>query len=37
MKILLVSVFEGGFQPQTIATAAGALSEIGVEIDALDV
>ncbi|PAK33584.1 radical SAM protein, partial [Bacillus licheniformis] len=36
MKTLLVSNFEGGFQPHTVATAATALIKAGVEVSVLD-
>jgi len=36
LKTLLVSNFEGGFQPHTVATAATALIKAGVEVSVLD-
>ncbi|MCA1204150.1 radical SAM protein [Priestia aryabhattai] len=36
MKTLLVSNFEGGFQPHTVASAATALINAGVEVSVLD-
>lgn len=35
-KVLLVSVYEGGYQPITLATAATALIDSGFEVDVLD-
>ena len=35
-KVLLVSVYEGGYQPITLATAATALIDAGFEVDVLD-
>ena len=36
MNILLVSNFEGGFQPNTIATAATPLVKAGFNVEILD-